>query len=133
MQNGVRREVPIIYGAPERWKSFQKDGYYRDKNGKYQKFDSEAPPMGVIHQKNKSIYKINKQVLNGNKFYVFTDGLSESLNAEGQEIGIEGSIEIIEDNYTKDSKKHLSDISKKIIDSSKSGKLSDDLTLISIG
>ncbi len=32
-QNGQRREVPIIYGAPERWKSFQKDGYYRDKSG----------------------------------------------------------------------------------------------------
>jgi len=32
MQNGTRREVPIIYGAPERWKSFQRDGYYRDKS-----------------------------------------------------------------------------------------------------
>ena len=32
-QNGQRREVPIIYGAPERWKSYQKDGYYRDKGG----------------------------------------------------------------------------------------------------
>ena len=32
-QNGQRRNVPIIYGAPERWKSFQKDGYYRDKSG----------------------------------------------------------------------------------------------------
>jgi len=32
-QNGQRREVPIIYGSPERWKSFQKDGYYRDKSG----------------------------------------------------------------------------------------------------
>ena len=32
-QNGTRREVPIIYSAPERWKSFQRDGYYRDKNG----------------------------------------------------------------------------------------------------
>ena len=32
-QNGQRREVPVIYGAPERWKSFQKDGYYRDKKG----------------------------------------------------------------------------------------------------
>ena len=31
-QNGDRREVPIIYGAPERWKSFQRDGYYRDKS-----------------------------------------------------------------------------------------------------
>jgi len=34
IQNGERINVPIIYGAPERWKSFQKDGYYRDKNGK---------------------------------------------------------------------------------------------------
>ena len=33
-QNGERIAVPIIYGAPERWKSVQKDGYYRDKNGR---------------------------------------------------------------------------------------------------
>ena len=32
-QNGQRRDVPVIYGAPERWKSFQRDGYYRDKGG----------------------------------------------------------------------------------------------------
>ena len=32
-QNGERRNVPIIYGSPERWKSFQKDGYYRDLKG----------------------------------------------------------------------------------------------------
>jgi len=32
-QNGTRIEVPIIYGTPERWKSVQKDGYYKDKNG----------------------------------------------------------------------------------------------------
>ncbi|MDB4549428.1 hypothetical protein N9Z86_00740 [bacterium] len=32
-QNGQRRNVPIIYGSPERWKSYQKDGYYRDKGG----------------------------------------------------------------------------------------------------
>ena len=33
IQNGERRAVPIIYGSPERWKSFQKDGYYRDLKG----------------------------------------------------------------------------------------------------
>jgi len=33
-QNGNQIDVPIIYGSPERWKSFQKDGYYRDKSGK---------------------------------------------------------------------------------------------------
>tara|TARA_Y100000592_G_scaffold47422_1_gene75347 strand:- start:1295 stop:2305 length:1011 start_codon:yes stop_codon:yes gene_type:complete len=34
--NGNRTNVPIIYGSPERWKSVQKDGYYRDKEGKIQ-------------------------------------------------------------------------------------------------
>jgi len=33
-QNGELIPVPIIYGSPEKWKSFQKDGYYRDLNGK---------------------------------------------------------------------------------------------------
>jgi hypothetical protein len=34
MQNGKRIPVPVIYGAPERWKSVQADGYYRDRAGK---------------------------------------------------------------------------------------------------
>tara|TARA_R110000744_G_scaffold166409_2_gene283555 strand:+ start:1345 stop:2337 length:993 start_codon:yes stop_codon:yes gene_type:complete len=34
--NGNRTNVPIIYGSPERWKSVQKDGFYRDKEGKIQ-------------------------------------------------------------------------------------------------
>mgnify|MGYP003643740385 CR=1 FL=1 len=33
IQNNERIAVPIIYGSPERWKSVQKDGYYRDKKG----------------------------------------------------------------------------------------------------
>lgn len=33
-QNGKQIAVPIIYGSPERWKSIQADGFYRDKNGK---------------------------------------------------------------------------------------------------
>ena len=34
--NDNRTSVPVIYGAPERWKGVQKDGYYRDKEGKIQ-------------------------------------------------------------------------------------------------
>jgi hypothetical protein len=34
IQNGERLNVPVIYGSPEKWKSYQKDGYYRDQNGK---------------------------------------------------------------------------------------------------
>ena len=33
-QNTERLPVPIIYGSPERWKSTQKDGYLKDKQGK---------------------------------------------------------------------------------------------------
>lgn len=34
IQNGERIEVPIIYGSPEKWKSYQIDGYYRDAQGR---------------------------------------------------------------------------------------------------
>ena len=33
-QNEELIPVPVIYGSPEKWKSFQKDGYYRDLNGR---------------------------------------------------------------------------------------------------
>lgn len=34
IQNGSRLNVPVIYGSPEKWKSYQKDGYYRDQKGR---------------------------------------------------------------------------------------------------
>ena len=105
----------------------------RNNNGKYNKIESSAPPLGVIKQKDKSFYKINKIKLNGSRFYAFTDGLSESINNEGKEIGIDGSIKIIENNYNKDTIKQLNDITKSVINTSKNQILSDDLTLISIG
>jgi hypothetical protein len=33
IQNGEKISVPVIYGSSEKWKSFQKDGYYRDVKG----------------------------------------------------------------------------------------------------
>lgn len=36
IQNGNQVDVPVIYGNPERWASVQKDGFYRDDNGKIQ-------------------------------------------------------------------------------------------------
>lgn len=36
IQNSRKVDVPILYGSPEKWKAVQKDGYYRDKNGKIQ-------------------------------------------------------------------------------------------------
>ena len=36
IQTSNKKNVPIIYGSPERWAAVQKDGFYRDKNGKIQ-------------------------------------------------------------------------------------------------
>jgi hypothetical protein len=69
-QNNERIAVPVIYGSPEKWKSVQKDGYYKDKNGKilnpiiifkrdnieknrstYNKLDANSPNLFVSWQK----------------------------------------------------------------------------------
>ncbi len=105
----------------------------RDNNGNYEKFESNSPPLGVISQKDKSAFKTNIKQLNNHRFYTFTDGLSESFNEKGEEIGIEGSIKIIENNYNKDLNEQLSNITKEVIKASGDKKLSDDLTLLSIG
>ena len=105
----------------------------RDNEGNYQQFESNSPPLGVIYQKEKSAYKTNIKQLNNHRFYTFTDGLSESFDKKGEEIGIEGSIKIIENNYNKDLNKQLSDVTKEVIKNAGDNKLSDDLTLLSIG
>ena len=69
IQNGARLSVPVIYGSPEKWKSYQKDGYYRDQKGKIM-----AP---LIMFKRTDITK-NRQIANKldannpNLFQVFT-------------------------------------------------------------
>ena len=105
----------------------------RNDDGKYNQVESLVPPLGVIKQKDKSVYNVHKMKLNGSRFYAFTDGLSESLNNKGEEIGIDGSIKIIEQNFNKDTIKQLNDITKSVINVSQNQKLTDDLTVISIG
>ena len=36
IQNGSQKNVPVLYGSPERWKAVQSDGFYRDRKGKIQ-------------------------------------------------------------------------------------------------
>lgn len=87
-QNGNQISVPVVYGSPERWKSVQRDGYYRDKKGKIMaplimykrtniernkgvttKIDANYPQNYAISQQKytkKNFYN-NMSVLNGTK------------------------------------------------------------------
>ena len=89
--------------------------------------------LGVIKQGTKSNYFINKSKLNGQRFYAFTDGLSESLDKQNNEIGIEGSKEVINRNFNKNPDEELNLIAKEISINANNKKLSDDLTLVVIG
>ena len=105
----------------------------RDQTGKFEEYESKAPPLGVILQKNKSIYMTNKKKLNGKRFYVFTDGLSESLDENNKELGIAGAKEIINRNFNSVVKVELTNISKEVVGKSRKKILSDDLTIVTIG
>ena len=105
----------------------------RDSKGFFKDFESKSPPLGVIKQKNKLAYFLNKEKLNGKRFYTFTDGLSESLNLNLEELGIEGAKEIINKNYNSNLEVELNSVSKEVINNSKKNVLVDDLTVLVIG
>ncbi len=105
----------------------------RDKNGNFEEYESKSPPLGVIVQKAKSSYSINRINLNSNRLYAFTDGLSESLDENNEEIGIEGSKKVINNNFNNNINDELNNITKEVTTSSKIEKLSDDLTIVVIG
>lgn len=50
MADGHTFDVPVVYATPEKWKAVQKDGIFRDKNGKRQ--------IPVIIYKRESIEKV---------------------------------------------------------------------------
>ena len=105
----------------------------RSSDGKYSEYISSSTPLGVVKHKDKSVYKLEKTKLGSSRFYVFTDGLSESLNKNGEEIGIDGSIKIIENNFNSDLKKQLKDVTSEVIKVAGDKNLSHDLTLVGLG
>ncbi len=105
----------------------------RSEKGNFEEFESKSPPLGVIFHKNKSVYATQKRKLNNSRFYSFTDGLSESLDKDEKEIGIEGAKRTINNNYNISLEDELNNISNEIVSNSDNNKLDDDLTVIVIG
>ena len=105
----------------------------RTHDGKYSEYTSSSTPLGVIKHKDKSVYKLERTKLSSSRFFIFTDGLSESLDKNGDEIGVEGSIKIIENNFNTDLKKQLKDVTSEVIKVAGEKNLSDDLTLVGLG
>ena len=95
-QNGQRRTVPFIYAAPERWKSFQRDGYYRDKGG------AVMLPIIIIKrdslEKDRSVY--NKLDANQPNMYGSFGITYNSKNAYGNFAALNNRIPVKSYNLT---------------------------------
>ena len=90
-QNGERREVPIIYGSPERWKSFQKDNYYRDKNGaimlpiivlKRNSITKDRTVYNKLDANSPNLYGSFQRAYNPKNFYSNFDAINNAIPAK---------------------------------------------------
>ena len=112
---------------------------------KFIEYKSSSTPLAVTKQKNENVYTLEKFKLHGGRVYCFTDGFSECLDENQQEIGIEGVKELINNHKNSSLKKELENATEEIRQKSlkkdykekgieeKSHILDDDLTIIGIG
>ena len=111
----------------------------------FKEFPSSSMPLAVTKHKDESVYKLESFNLNGGRIYCFTDGFSECVDDNKQEIGINGVKNLITKHQNSSLKKELEDSTEEIrLKSLKKGTtergikenndiLDDDLTIIGIG
>ena len=115
------------------------------KGSNFTEFPSSSTPLAIIKQKNADAYKLETFKLDGGRVYCFTDGFSECLDENKEEIGINGVKELIKKHKNLSLKKELESATEEIRQKSLKkdykekglkkggGILEDDLTIIGIG
>jgi Amt family ammonium transporter len=111
----------------------------------FKEYPSSSMPLAVIKHKDESVYQLESFKLNGGRIYCFTDGFSECLDENKQEIGIDGVKELILKHSNTSLQKELTSateeirlksLKKEIVEDGvkkDNDILDDDLTIIAIG
>ena len=111
----------------------------------FKEYPSSSMPLAVIKHKDESVYQLESFKLNGGRIYCFTDGFSECLDENKQEIGIDGVKELILKHTNTSLQKELTSateeirlksLKKEIVEDGvkkDNDILDDDLTIIAIG
>lgn len=66
---------------------------YRDRNGQFREISADGPPLGVVPE---AEYRVNRFPLEGGSLYFFTDGVTESPDAQGNILGVSGLRNLID-------------------------------------
>jgi Amt family ammonium transporter len=111
----------------------------------FKEYPSSSMPLAVIKHKDESVYQLESFKLNGGRIYCFTDGFSECMDENKQEIGIDGVKELILKHSNSSLQKELTSateeirlksLKKEIVEDGvkkDNDILDDDLTIIAIG
>ena len=92
--------------------------------------DESSQPLGLIRVKQSTNYTINNMILDNKRIYLFTDGITESLDDQGNEMGVEGTQKLIKNKSNSNIKKEVKNVVTEITTNQS---LKDDITIIAIG
>ena len=70
----------------------------RDQEGQFIEYTESGLPVGVMQQENASVFVETTLQLKGKRFFIFTDGITESINHKGEELGVEGLQALLQKN-----------------------------------
>lgn len=100
----------------------------RRKDRTYKTFPADAPPLGIL-----SNYDVRGEEIDlaGGEFYVFSDGLTEYRYAGGEQLGVDGIIQLVEINAAEPPAKRVEGIIQ-MLDEEAGWDAHDDLTVLAI-
>ena len=100
----------------------------RRKDRTYRTFPASAPPLGIL-----ASYTVGGEEadLAGGEFYIFSDGLTEYRYADGEQLGVEGLIQLVEINAGEPPAKRVETIIQ-MLDDEAGWNAHDDLTVLAI-
>lgn len=96
-------------------------------SGEFEEIEAGAPPIGILPG---TEFPVSTIKLDGGSVYIFTDGVTESLNHEQKLLDVGGLIKLIEENSEVTASKRLEDIVAKI--RHPNAQQHDDITLMVI-
>lgn len=100
----------------------------RCKDRTYKTFPAAAPPLGILADYEVSAEDID---LSGGEFYVFSDGLTEYRYAGGEQLGVEGLIQLVEIHAAEPPARRVEAIIQ-MLDEEAGWDAHDDLTVLAI-
>lgn len=80
-------------------------------SGEFEELEASSPPLGILSG---TEFPVSTIQLQGGALYLFTDGVTESINEEKKLLDVDGLIKLIEDNSKVTASKRLEDIVAKI-------------------